>query len=157
MATNNLIKNILVPHDGSKYAKKALDYAKDIAKKGNTKIFLLRVVDEHEYLHGVLLAEIEGDYTIKETVHRFVKKEVINQKKELEKITHANESNEIKINHHVIKGNPLEAILEYSKAKKIDLIIVGSQGLKGIDKLKILGSVSRKVSELSKCPVMIIH
>ncbi|MBT5201760.1 MAG: universal stress protein [Thaumarchaeota archaeon] len=157
MVSKNLIKNILVPHDDSKYAKKALEYAIDIAKKGNTKIFLLRIVDEHEYLHGVLLAEMEGDYTIKDTLHKFIKSEVINEKKKLEKITHANETKIIKINHHVIKGNPIEAILEYAKAKKIDLIIIGSQGLKGIEKLKAIGSTSRKVSELSKCPVMIIH
>lgn len=157
MTSKNLIKNILVPHDGSKYSKNALEYAKDIAEKGNVRIFLLRVVDEHEYLHGVLLSELEGDYTIKETIHRFIKKEVINQKKELEKITHANESDKVKINHHVIKGNPLEAILEYSKVKKIDLIIMGSQGLKGIEKFKALGNTSRRVSELSKCPVMITN
>jgi nucleotide-binding universal stress UspA family protein len=57
----------------------------------------------------------------------------------------------------VIKGNPIEAILQYSKAKKIDLIIIGSQGLKGIEKLKALGSTSRKISEVSKYPVMIVH
>lgn len=57
----------------------------------------------------------------------------------------------------MIKGNPIEAILEYSRAKKIDLIIIGSQGLKGIERLKALGSTSRRVSELAKCPVMIVH
>jgi len=152
-----MIKNILVPFDDSKFAKKALAYAKDIAKKGNTIIFLLRIVDEHEYLHGVLLAELEADYTIKDTIHKFIKSEIINEKKKLEKITHANESKKIKIHHHVIKGNPIEAILRYSESKQIDLIIIGSQGLKGIEKLKALGSTSRKVSELAKCPVMIVH
>ncbi|MBT3573977.1 MAG: universal stress protein, partial [Nitrosopumilus sp.] len=63
----------------------------------------------------------------------------------------------IKIHHHVMKGQPIEAILDYSIAKKIDLVIIGSQGLKGIEKLKVLGSTSRKISELSKCPVMLIH
>ena len=120
-------------------------------------IFLLRIVDEHEYLHGVLLAELVADYAIRDTIHRFIKAEIINEKKKLEKITHANETKKIKIHHHVIKGNPIEAILHYSKAKKIDLIIIGSQGLKGIEKLKVLGSTSRKVSELAKCPVMIVH
>ena len=157
MVKNNLIKKILVPHDGSKYAKKALEYAKDIAKKGDTKIFLLRVVDEHEYLHGVLLAEIEGDYTIKESIRKFIKAEVISQKKSLEKITYSKDNKILKMNHHVIKGNVTESILQYSKAKEIDLIIIGSQGLKGIEKVKALGSTSRKISELSNCPVMIIH
>ena len=152
----SLIKNILVPYDDSKYAKKALAYAKDVSKK-DSMIFLLQVVDEHEYLHGVLLAELESDYSIRDTIHKLIKSEIINEKKKREKITHANESEKIKIHHHVIKGNPIEAILQYSKAKNIDLIVIGSQGLRGIERLKALGSTSRKVSELAKCPVMIVH
>jgi len=157
MTENYLIKNILVPYDDSKYAKKALAYAKGIAKEEDTKIFLLNVVDEHEYLHGAILAELEDDYKVRDTIHRFIKSEVMNEKKKLVKVAHVNENKKNKIHHHVIKGNPIEAILEYSKAKKIDLIIIGSQGLKGIEKLKALGSTSRKVSELAKCPVMIVH
>jgi len=154
---NDIIKNILVPYDGSKYAKKSLSYAKDIAKKGDTVIFLLTIIDEQEYLHGTLLAELEADYTIKDTIHRFIKSEVINEKKKLKKISHECEKDKIKANHHVIKGDPIESILRYSKVKKIDLIVIGSQGLKGIEKLKALGSTSRKISELAKCPVMIVH
>ena len=78
-------------------------------------------------------------------------------KKRLIKIAHENETKQIKIHHHVIKGQTIEAILDYSIAKKIDLIIIGSQGLRGIVKLKALGSTSRKISELSKCPVMLVH
>ncbi len=56
-----------------------------------------------------------------------------------------------------MRGNPFEAILDYEKANKIDLIIMGSEGLRGISRLKSLGSVSRKISEFAKCPVMIVH
>ena len=152
-----MIKNILVPLDDSKFSQKAFTYAKEMAEKLNATIFLLTVIDEHEYLHGVLLAELEDDYTIKDTIHKYVKSIIINEKKKLKKIAHENESKTIKIHHHVMKGQPIEAILDYSIAKKIDLVIIGSQGLKGIEKLKVLGSTSRKISELSKCPVMLIH
>jgi nucleotide-binding universal stress UspA family protein len=37
------------------------------------------------------------------------------------------------------------------------MIIIGSRKLKGFGKLKILGSVARKVSENAKCPVTIVH
>lgn len=152
-----MITNILVPFDNSKFAKKAFVYAKEMAEKLGATIFLLTVIDEHEYLHGVLLAELEDDYTIKDTIHKYIKSVIINEKKKLKKIAHENETKQIKIHHHVIKGQPIEAILDYSIAKKIDLIIIGSQGLRGIEKLKALGSTSRKISELSKCPVMLVH
>ena len=60
MNVNNIIKNILVPYDGSKYAKKASSYAKDIAKKGDTEIFLLTVVNEQEYLHGMQVEKFQN-------------------------------------------------------------------------------------------------
>jgi nucleotide-binding universal stress UspA family protein len=51
-----------------------------------------------------------------------------------------------------------EKILEYAHSKKVDMIVIGSSNrLKGISKIKALGSVSRRVSELADCPVIIIH
>jgi len=59
--------------------------------------------------------------------------------------------------YEIISGKPVEMILKFATGKKIDLIVIGSQGLKGINRLKVLGSVSRKVSELAICAVMIVH
>jgi nucleotide-binding universal stress UspA family protein len=50
-----------------------------------------------------------------------------------------------------------EQILKYTSHNKIDLIIIGSQRLNKVSKIKALGSVSRKISENADCPVMIIH
>ena len=47
----------------------------------------------------------------------------------------------------------LEQILRFAKNNKIDMIVMGSQRLKGISKIKALGSVTRKVSESADCPV----
>ena len=120
-------------------------------------MFLLTVVDEHEYLHGVLLAELEDDYKVKDTVHRLVKSEVIAAKKMMSRLAKNYEKNKVKVHHHAMKGDPTEAILDYTLANNIDLIILGSEGLSGFSKLKALGSVSRRVSELAKCPVMIVR
>ncbi len=152
-----MIKKILVPYDGSKYSKKALSHAEEIASKFDATMFLLTVVDEHEYLHGVLLAELEDDYKVKDTVHRLVKSEVIAAKKMMSRLAKNYEKNKVKVHHHAMKGDPTEAILDYTLANNIDLIILGSEGLSGLSKLKALGSVSRKVSELAKCPVMIVR
>lgn len=55
-----------------------------------------------------------------------------------------------------LKGDPAHQILEYAKEHEQDLIIMGSRGLSGIKEI-MLGSVSHKVTQLSKCPVLIIH
>jgi nucleotide-binding universal stress UspA family protein len=57
-------------------------------------------------------------------------------------------------------GSTPEGIVSVAKAEKVDFIIIGSRGLSSADrepnKLRILGSVARNVSELAECPVMII-
>jgi nucleotide-binding universal stress UspA family protein len=57
----------------------------------------------------------------------------------------------------IVDGNIAEEILKVAKKKAADLIVIGSQGLHGISRLKTLGSVSRKVSELASCPVLIVR
>ena len=63
----------------------------------------------------------------------------------------------IKSTLRVVIGSPSEKILEFANANQIDLIIMGSQRLETISKIKALGSVSRKVSEAADCPVLIVH
>jgi nucleotide-binding universal stress UspA family protein len=58
----------------------------------------------------------------------------------------------------VVIGNPAQVIIDIAnKKQKVDLIIMGSTGLKGILKVRVLGSVSRHVCENANCPVMLVH
>jgi hypothetical protein len=45
--------------------------------------------------------------------------------------------------------------MEFANRHNVDLIVMGSRGLKGISRF-VMGSVSRNVSERAKCTVMII-
>jgi nucleotide-binding universal stress UspA family protein len=55
-------------------------------------------------------------------------------------------------------GNPSEVVVDVANNKeKVDLIIMGSTGLKGISKVRVFGSVSRAVSENADCPIMLVH
>jgi nucleotide-binding universal stress UspA family protein len=64
----------------------------------------------------------------------------------------------VKADYKIIgNGNVSEEILKIAKQKLVDLIVIGSQGLHGINKIKTLGSVSRKVSELADCAVLIVR
>ena len=49
-----------------------------------------------------------------------------------------------------------KTIVSYSKSKKIDLIVMGAQGITGWDKF-IMGSVSDGVVHRVKCPVLIVR
>ena len=59
-----------------------------------------------------------------------------------------------------VSGNGISipnTITEFAYKEKVDLIVVGSVGLSGISKVKVLGSVSRAIAEMASCPVLIVH
>ena len=66
--------------------------------------------------------------------------------------------NGINVRFIVGMGPPADGIANVAKNENVDLIIIGSKELEkeNNDKLKLLGSVTRRVSEISECPVMII-
>jgi nucleotide-binding universal stress UspA family protein len=53
-------------------------------------------------------------------------------------------------------GVPAKVILEFANREKIDLIIMGTHGRKGIN-LALLGSVTNRVVQAAPCPVVTIH
>ena len=86
-------------------------------------------------------------------------------KKQLESAIKINRDNKSKVLPlsvtvipQVVIGNPAQVIIDVAnKKQKVDLIIMGSTGLKGISKVRALGSVSRHVCENANCPVMLVH
>ncbi len=153
---SDILDRILVPYDGSKYSNHAIARAIDIAKKDKSKIDVISVVNI-DYIRppGALLGIVSPSSI------DAIKKITASAKKETAKIIAAQVSKcrakGIKADSKVLSGNITDAILKYAKQKKTTLIVIGSQGLHGIQKIKILGSTSRKVSELANCPVLIVR
>ena len=157
MAKESTIRRILVPIDGSKFARKALFEAIKVAKKFNSKVFVITVVDTSEYPPGMLLALLKKDKRLEESINQFMNSVKTQARKELFADVSICKSKGVEANYEIITGKPVEMILKFARGRKIDLIVMGSQGLRGMASIKVLGSVSRKVSELAPCPVMLIH
>ena len=141
-----LFKNILVPHDGSGHSKHAFKVALDIAKKYNSKISLLTVLDTStgHWAHTNL-----WDKAI------FGAKTMVT--KEFESFESVAKKAKISFHSEIIESKSItKSIVSYSKSKKIDLIIMGAHGTTGLDKL-ILGSVSESVIHRVRCPVLIVR
>lgn len=172
----NLTK-ILVPYEGSYLADKAFDYAIDLAnvnslKKSNTdsnkpktEILLLHVVPEIPIAN--LLSELPvrrkkskglgnlSDY-IRELYQQMEEQmmEILENKKRKCNVDTA--SAQIRI--ITVVGSPSNKIVDIANDEKVDLIIIGSNGLKGISKLfRGLGMVARTVSERASCAVIIVR
>ena len=154
---SKILHKILVPYDGSSFSKKALTRAMELAHNLDSEIILINVVNLSYIappggLHGLIKAK-----TKKNPVEKWKKSVKDNTKKMLESCVSKCKSNGITASYVVKEGNISQEILDFAKKKGTTLIIIGSQGLSGISKLKTLGSVSRKVSEQAHCPVLIVR
>jgi nucleotide-binding universal stress UspA family protein len=56
----------------------------------------------------------------------------------------------------VVQGDPAEEILRYIATEKIDLVIMGTHGRKGLDRI-LFGSVATQVVQNSPAPVLTIN
>jgi len=139
-------KNILVPYDGSSHSKHAFKVALDMAKKYNSKISMVTVLDTSPgYWAQTNLWDkaIGGARTL--------------VTKEFESFESAAKKAKVSFYSKIIESHSVtKTIVSYSKSKKIDLIVMGAHGITGWEKL-ILGSVSDSVAHRVKCPVLIVR
>ena len=150
---------ILLPHDGYEMSDKALKYTIEISKGLNMSIKLIRVVEE------TLDVSTMGhwDNIKRAKVKRDVEKlrAQIRQKeyKKLEKLVSLSNSSGVEASSLVLEGNAAEKIASVINKERPYLVVVGSRRLpaRGLSKLKTLGSVARKITEESKCPVLVVR
>ena len=136
---------ILVPYDGSKYAEKAFDDALDIASRFDAKITTLTVLQAKMDYSDVSQKDLE------EILEKQVSKIVTLVKKLEKKAKRINVELFMKI---IYRPSSSKGIVEYADTNNFDLIVMGSHGRAGLQKV-VLGSVAAKVVGDAKCPILI--
>lgn len=140
-----MYKKILVPTDGSEFAKKAQKQALFLAKVSGAEIIAVSVT-ENNFIQGLPLND-----------EVFQLNQILNERSEenLKEFDKLNEDS-IKISHVIREGSPARVILEVAKDENVDLIVMGSSGKSGFDRF-IMGSVADKVVNSAKCAVLVVH
>lgn len=144
------LKNILFPTDFSRCADQALAHAVYLAEKYQAALHLLHVVTLFEDQPGILSNELAETETL-------VKKLEEKAESELQNVANTHRSDDMEIiikQKRAISAAP--AILEYGSSNGIDLIVMGTQGRRGIGHL-LLGSAAEEVVRLAECPVFTIR
>lgn len=141
----DIIRTLLVPTDFSKYAEAAVDTAAIFARKLQAKLILLHVVDIPGY--GGFQLEDDLASTSLEEIATNAATERLNRLRNSSKFKGIN----LEIRHSVGKVHSM--ILAECQNAHADLIIMGTHGLTGIDRL-LLGSNTKKVVKLSDTPVL---
>lgn len=150
-------KKILVPYDGSKFSRQALDEAVEISKKFGSILYLATVVDVSSVRPPGMLAGIMEDKKLRKLTTGFFKSLGSKTGKMLQHEMESCRKKGVETYYKVLAGSVASSILKYAKTHDIDLIVIGSKGLSGLGRIMALGSVSRKVSEEADCPVVIVR
>ena len=142
------MKHILVPYDASKAADNAFDTALEMALKDNAKLSVVSWIPSQGYTVGyTLFKENKLESKIKEIVDRADK---VNMKFQHDSFRYGG----VSAMSPPTQTIP-ELIVSYASEHQVDLIVMGSRGLKGLKK-KLFGSSSDEVSRLAPCQVLIV-
>src|SRR5579883_2634614 len=143
----------MVPYDGSKYSQKALEMAVDLGNTLGATLYVVNVTD--------VSAVNPPGWSLSQGTRKTmvqIKKSVRNSSKlQLKKIHQKYKNFNVIMKEVVLEGNVVDKLLKFAQGKNINIIIIGSKGLSGISKIMTLGSTSRKIAEMAKCPVIIVR
>jgi nucleotide-binding universal stress UspA family protein len=138
---------ILVPTDGSEGADRAVEHALELAATYDATVHALFVVDtaalvdlDEAAVDSDLVAESLGD----------------RGQEAVERIADRAEAAGVDVETAVERGRPVRAILDYVEAQDVDLVVMGTRGRSGLDRL-LLGSVAEKVLRRSPVPVLTVR
>jgi len=149
-----MINKILVPIDGSEHSDRVLNYALDLAEKYSAEIKLLSVAQPvvatgPMFLTQPMLSPASTAIYVKEI-------EAAHEKMLAEAFKKAKETKpNINISKQLVNGRPADKIVEIANEEKFDLIVMGSRGAGGIKEF-FLGSVSDRVADEARCPVLLV-
>ena len=142
------MKNILVPIDFSVQAEYAARVASDIARRTNSKILLLHML---ELPSGIVDPSSYGSSNNTPTSLLFLKR----AHEKFQDFKKSSYFDDVEIEDSVLFHKAYDGILDESKKHKADLIVMGSRGTSGFEEM-LVGSNTEKVVRNSDIPVLVI-
>ncbi len=149
------VKKILIAVDKSGYKNKIVAYAITLAKALDAGIYAIHVIDESSFgVVGDMMSYYRGGKTdeYKKILAKQAGQLLDDVSSEIRRV-----NKNIKVTTNVVIDSSVpNAIIGYAKKMEIDLVIVGSQGMTGLEKF-LMGSVASKVIIHAHCPVLAIR
>lgn len=140
-----MYETILAPTDGSSGTRKTLEHAISIADDNDATVHGLYVLDRRMYLaadddaQDEVMASLESD-----------------GEKALTRLRDQVEAADVPVKTDLIEGIPHRSILTHADDIGADLIVMGTHGRTGRDRLANLGSVTQRVIENAEIPVFVV-
>ena len=158
------LKKILVCLDGTTNSEKCVKLAVKIAKKFNSEIFLINVIEPSFLLSALhpslgFGTELPAYPSVHNAASSTVIKDMLDKKRKnsnkiFKKHSKNFENSDISYKTSILLGDVSKEILDFAKKRKIDCIIVGTHEKGKISRV-FLGSVATTVSQKAECSVII--
>lgn len=144
-----MFEHILVPVDGSLTAALAISRAAAVAQAFNSTVTLIYVIDPYAFTGvGTDLSYGQAEYLGAATAEA---KDVLNAARQMF------EAHGLEARSSVVEGHAVyRAILDAAEALDADLVVMGSHGRHGLEKL-ILGSVTAQVLSHAHLSVLVVR
>ena len=143
------MNRILVPTDFSIQSRYALDLAYDLARKSNSEILLVHIVEQPTTSvfasAGEIITEPDGEEHLEEVVKL--------AKKEISQIVKDPKFDKITLKHITKAGSPFASISKVIASESADIVIMGTSGTTNLEDW-FVGSNTEKVVRMAKCPVV---
>ena len=140
-------KSILAATDFSEYSKTALNICLGVYRCMKTKLYVLHTIEKipQDYRHlpsGTALADMKRKLEVDaiEKIKAMIPEDIV-EKGDIIPI--------------VRFGKPFLEIIQVAKENSVDLLVIGTHGRAGVDRV-ILGSVAERIVRKAPCPVMVI-
>jgi nucleotide-binding universal stress UspA family protein len=142
------VKKILVPVDFSENSNRIIQYGAYVAKQFGAE------------MEAIFVAQTFQDYSEFFEPHmpviQFEEDLVASAKERMKSFLAESLDTSVVCNGVVMAGDIAETILDYAKEQKVDLIVMGTHGYKGLEKV-LFGSIAEKIVKRSPCPVLTIN
>jgi len=139
-------KGIVVGTDGSRYSAAAASEAIGLAKRNGSSLTVISVIP----------SEIVTDIGFTMDQREFMdQQEMQEAEKSAKAVKEAAQKEGVNVKAFVLSGKPSDALIQTAQEQGADLLVVGSHGRTGLEKL-LMGSVAERVIVLASCPVLVV-
>jgi len=141
-----LYDRLLVPTDGSAEGERAVEHALELAAAHDARVHALYVINTASYAGLPMESSWEG---IDDLLYSDADAAV-------DDVEAVAEPYDVDVTTAVVEGSPSREIIRHAERKACDLVVMGTHGRGGIDRL-LLGSVAEKVVRGSSVPVLTVR
>lgn len=142
------LKSILCPIDFSDFSAAAYQHALSLAEYYKARMVAMHVVELWKYPYADYVAQ-GGDYA------EFAKSMNESGEIQLREFVRKHSGHEIQPELVVRQGNASDCILGFAEKQSMEVIVMGTHGRRGFDRL-VLGSVTDRVIRKASFPVLVV-